>query len=96
MQVKLALAKESYESTRNRLEAELAQHIVAMRIQGDSSASGSSRTNDGTEGVGRNKRAEPSRTTSYEGATDAAKNAAAIILTDPGLSPIYGAVVMSR
>ena len=31
-----------------------------------------------------------------EGATDAAKNAAAIILTDPGLSPIYGAVVMSR
>ncbi|GMI10211.1 hypothetical protein TrLO_g15595 [Triparma laevis f. longispina] len=31
-----------------------------------------------------------------EGATDAAKNAAAIILTDPGLSPIYGAIVMSR
>jgi len=31
-----------------------------------------------------------------EGATDAAKNAAAIILTDPGLSPIFGAVCMSR
>ena len=31
-----------------------------------------------------------------EGATDAAKNAAAIILTDAGLSPIFGAIVMSR
>ena len=31
-----------------------------------------------------------------DGATDAAKNAAAIILTDPGLSPIFGAVCMSR
>ena len=31
-----------------------------------------------------------------EGATDAAKSAAAIILTDPGLSPIFGAIVSSR
>eukprot|EP00977_Amphora_coffeiformis_P012446 scaffold3077_cov162-Amphora_coffeaeformis.AAC.5 len=31
-----------------------------------------------------------------EGATDAAKNAADLILTDPGLSPIYGAVLESR
>jgi H+-transporting ATPase len=31
-----------------------------------------------------------------EGATDAAKNAADLILTKPGLSPIYGAVVESR
>jgi hypothetical protein len=73
VQVKLALAKESYE----RIEAELAQHIVAMRIHGDSSASGSSRTNDGTEGVGRNTRAEQ-RTTSYEGATDAATTRTAV------------------
>lgn len=31
-----------------------------------------------------------------EGATDAAKNAADLILTEPGLSPIYGAVLESR
>jgi len=31
-----------------------------------------------------------------EGDTDAAKNAAAITLTDPGLSPIFGAVCTSR
>eukprot|EP00571_Detonula_confervacea_P005456 CAMPEP_0172317086 /NCGR_PEP_ID=MMETSP1058-20130122/30522_1 /TAXON_ID=83371 /ORGANISM="Detonula confervacea, Strain CCMP 353" /LENGTH=960 /DNA_ID=CAMNT_0013031555 /DNA_START=203 /DNA_END=3085 /DNA_ORIENTATION=- len=31
-----------------------------------------------------------------EGATDAAKNAADLILTKPGLSPIYGAVLESR
>jgi len=31
-----------------------------------------------------------------EGSTDAAKNAAALILTEPGLSPIYGAVVTAR
>ncbi|KAL7575337.1 hypothetical protein ACA910_001855 [Epithemia clementina (nom. ined.)] len=31
-----------------------------------------------------------------EGATDAAKNAADLILTKPGLSPIYGAVIASR
>lgn len=31
-----------------------------------------------------------------EGATDAAKNAADLILTEPGLSPIYGAVIESR
>lgn len=30
------------------------------------------------------------------GATDAAKNAADLILTEPGLSPIYGAVIESR
>ena len=30
------------------------------------------------------------------GATDAAKNAADLILTEPGLSPIYGAVLESR
>lgn len=31
-----------------------------------------------------------------QGATDAAKNAADLILTEPGLSPIYGAVLESR
>ena len=31
-----------------------------------------------------------------QGATDAAKSAAAIILTDPGLSPIFGSIVSSR
>jgi len=31
-----------------------------------------------------------------DGATDAAKNAADLILTEPGLSPIYGAVLESR
>ena len=31
-----------------------------------------------------------------EGATDAAKNAADLILTEPGLAPIYGAVLESR
>ncbi|KAL7541478.1 hypothetical protein ACHAXR_010955 [Thalassiosira sp. AJA248-18] len=31
-----------------------------------------------------------------EGATDAAKNSADLILTEPGLSPIYGAVLESR
>merc|ERR1712176_75409 len=31
-----------------------------------------------------------------EGATDAAKHAADLILTEPGLSPIYGAVLESR
>lgn len=31
-----------------------------------------------------------------QGATDAAKNAADLILTEPGLSPIYGAVIESR
>ena len=31
-----------------------------------------------------------------EGATDAAKNAADLILTLPGLSPIYGAILESR
>lgn len=31
-----------------------------------------------------------------EGATDAAKNAADLILTEPGLGPIYGAVLESR
>ena len=31
-----------------------------------------------------------------EGATDAAKNAADLILTKPGLSPIYGAMIASR
>lgn len=31
-----------------------------------------------------------------EGATDAARNAADLILTEPGLSPIYGAVLESR
>lgn len=31
-----------------------------------------------------------------EGSTDAAKNAADLILTEPGLSPIYGAVIESR
>lgn len=31
-----------------------------------------------------------------EGATDAAKNAADLILTEPGLSPIYGAILESR
>ena len=31
-----------------------------------------------------------------EGATDAAQNAADLILTEPGLSPIYGAVLESR
>ena len=31
-----------------------------------------------------------------DGATDAAKNAGDLILTEPGLSPIYGAVLESR
>jgi P-type E1-E2 ATPase len=31
-----------------------------------------------------------------DGATDAAKNAVDLILTEPGLSPLYGAVLESR
>jgi H+-transporting ATPase len=33
---------------------------------------------------------------SVHGATDAAKKAADLILTEPGLNPIYGAVIESR